>query len=403
MYKNLIEYIMNNSGKVKNAEIVSKMIVNAVKDNLSQKEIEELKERLLSVEDIEELVSRVSSHERQSYLYEKVALYSKEDKVLILRNEINMRKKVELRKRLTLIITSCAAAILSISFLLNDYFKLNSDNIDSELIVSNIDTTIPMLITNDGEAIALNSEVNNKVNKEMITHIDSTTISYYNKENITHNDEEGLELNTLIVPAKYTYRITLSDSTTVSLNANSKLKYPDTFIGDERVVELEGEAYFDVTKSDKPFIVRVKDGEIKVYGTEFNIYSRNESPLEAVLVKGKIGFKDKNNSEVIMNPGEWITLIDDIIHKRNVDVNDYILWQKRMFIYKNRTLNRVLSDLEQWYGVKIEVNDKDIYDIELTMVTSQDENVNNILDFISEIIDVKFIREGKEDYTVFHK
>lgn len=104
-----------------------------------------------------------------------------------------------------------------------------------------------------------------------------------------------------------------------------------------------------------------------------------------------------------MNPGEWITLIDDIIHKRNVDVNDYILWQKRMFIYKNRTLNRVLSDLEQWYGVKIEVNDKDIYDIELTMVTSQDENVNNILDFISEIIDVKFIREGKEDYTVFHK
>ena len=74
------------------------------------------------------------------------------------------------------------------------------------------------------------------------------------------------------IPPRAEFQLVLSDGTKVWLNAGSKLRYPERFVGDERQVELSGEAYFDVVHDEKaPFIVKTSRSTITVLGTEFGI------------------------------------------------------------------------------------------------------------------------------------
>ena len=113
--------------------------------------------------------------------------------------------------------------------------------------------------------------------------------------------------NRLIIPAGFTYNVTLADGTEVTLNAGSSLKYPEIFVGKQREVELSGEAYFSVAKSDIPFEISVGGSKIRVYGTRFNVKERPQKAIETVLIEGKIGFKSPGHKEVRVVPGELVS------------------------------------------------------------------------------------------------
>ena len=122
------------------------------------------------------------------------------------------------------------------------------------------------------------------------------------------------DYHTIVIPIGGEYQVKLSDGTMVWLNSDSRLKIPTAFVGNERRVFLSGEAYFDVVKNDrKPFIVETDLGNIKVYGTEFNVkrYS-GDRQLKATLVEGSIGFSNDQVAELKLQPGYQLSLIEGI-------------------------------------------------------------------------------------------
>ncbi|MDE5611421.1 MAG: FecR family protein, partial [Odoribacter sp.] len=120
------------------------------------------------------------------------------------------------------------------------------------------------------------------------------------------------DYHTIVIPRGGEYQVKLGDGTMICLNSDSRLKIPTSFAGNERRVFLSGEAYFSVMKNnDKPFIVETDLGDIKVYGTEFNVkhYSVDRQ-LKATLVEGVIGFSNKQVTELKLQPGYQLSLVE---------------------------------------------------------------------------------------------
>ena len=161
---------------------------------------------------------------------------------------------------------------------------------------------VPTLILADGNKLNLKEkEANSTVRKSNIRITDDRVI--YD----TMPAVREIVYNRLIIPTGFTYNITLADGTEVTLNAGSSLKYPEIFVGKQREVELSGEAYFNVARSDVPFEIRVGGSKIRVYGTRFNVKERAQKTIETVLVEGKIGFESPGHEEVRVSPGELVS------------------------------------------------------------------------------------------------
>lgn len=160
----------------------------------------------------------------------------------------------------------------------------------------------------------------------------------------------------LSTPKGGTYQITLSDGTKVWLNAESTLKYPSRFNGMERVVEVEGEAYFLVAKNpEKPFKVISRGQEIEVLGTAFNVMAyADERAVKTTLVEGKVALKvDGSGARISLEPNEQSILLGADLRKHQVDVRPYVAWKDGEFNFDNTPLTDMMKQMSRWYGVDV--------------------------------------------------
>lgn len=159
--------------------------------------------------------------------------------------------------------------------------------------------------------------------------------------------------------------LTLFDGTKITLNANSKLKYPTHFGETSRDVYLEGEAYFEVVhNSHKPFIVHTNEISTTVLGTKFNVCSfSDEDNIEVSLVEGKVtvsNTEDENSGEVLLKPKEQF-IYNKKRHKtevRKFNIVKVVGWRDNTFIFNNEPLGIALKKLERAFGVKFELSAK---------------------------------------------
>lgn len=160
-------------------------------------------------------------------------------------------------------------------------------------------------------------------------------------------------LNTVQTLTGMEYSLTLSDGTRVYLNAETKLEFPTCFRGEYRVVKLEGEAYFDVSKdAAHPFIVEMNSLKVRVLGTSFNLRSYDdEEQVVTTLVEGKVEVAAGEVSRTI-TPGMQVIYEkkEGNMNVREVDVSLYTAWQSGKFIFKNERLENVMTYLAKWYG-----------------------------------------------------
>lgn len=167
--------------------------------------------------------------------------------------------------------------------------------------------------------------------------------------------------NVVRTPTGMEFPVTLSDGTQVYLNAESCLRFPATFAGDTREVELEGEAFFKVTPdAARPFVVRAIKVEIKVLGTSFNLRAyKNERAVAATLVEGRVALADADRQWELA-PGKQARYFKATgeCEIRDVDVDHYTAWQSGKFVFKNERLEEVLSYLSRWYGFEYEFYDE---------------------------------------------
>ena len=184
-------------------------------------------------------------------------------------------------------------------------------------------------------------------------------------EKTENSNSEPIE-QVLATPRGGEFRVMLEDGTEVWLNAASRLVYPEEFEGNERRVELDGEAYFKVAKNpDKPFIVISGGQEVHVYGTEFNVHAYSDEPdIYTTLVEGSIALRlsgSQNQSrELLLSPGHQTVFNQQssLFNVKEVDTDVVTSWRSGVFVFENQTLEQIMLTLSRWYDFDYEFLDR---------------------------------------------
>ncbi len=237
------------------------------------------------------------------------------------------------------------------------------------------------LLTIENKPKTINFYLIAKIAAVFIIGIFISYLAYYSLTN-THS---GMQLAETFTNSNIII-IELSDGSFVHLNKKTKLYYPENFSEQERVVELEGEAFFDIKKNpQKPFIIKARNKEIKVLGTSFNVNTNFEGKKVEVYVKtGKVQFYEPANLQknLILEP-EFVGILDKKIAQKIVNENpNYLSWKTKYFDFsKGEKLGNIITTINRAYGVNIVLEDKKI--AENVLITFYD---NKSLDSILKII-----------------
>lgn len=212
------------------------------------------------------------------------------------------------------------------------------------------------------------------------------------------NDAEIVE-GSLVTKKDKEFWMVLDDGTYVHLNYNTKLVYPNHFVGSERKVKLTGEAYFVVAPDAKkrPFIVETANGDVHDYGTEFNVCTnREEGITSVVLVKGKVGVSSKHGKEYLLKPGEKADLQPGRTPNINkVDINLYTSWNTGNFFFDGCTLDELMEVISHWHNMKVEFASEDIHEMRFTGSIDKYEPMAPTLHAIENITGLKLsIKKG---------
>ncbi|WP_170154626.1 FecR family protein [Mangrovibacterium diazotrophicum] len=209
--------------------------------------------------------------------------------------------------------------------------------------------------------------------------------------------------NTLITPRGGEYKLTLADGTQVWLNCESELHYPVAFNGDVRKVSLKGEAFFDVTKSTKPFIVETEDVNVRVLGTRFNVSAyRDEDAVKTTLTRGLVNVESKlvNGSlvEVSLKPGDQAEYLrsDAQLLRQTVDTTLYVGWIDGYFRFEGQTLDQVMRNLSRWYDVDYHISAGVDRQKRLFGKLNRQDDFDIIMGMVSKIAGTSFERDGNQ-------
>lgn len=173
------------------------------------------------------------------------------------------------------------------------------------------------------------------------------------------NGSEKVQYNSLQIPKGGMYQLTLKDGTRVTLNSDSKLTYPSSFGAGDRVVKLEGEAYFEVHKTTNKsrFIVESRQQRVQVLGTKFNIKSYlDQQQVETTLAEGSVlvhNALDKGK-QVLLKPDEQAVVKGGTIKVKSVNVESILSWTQGQFYFDGANTEAVLAEIARWYDINIQ-------------------------------------------------
>ena len=211
------------------------------------------------------------------------------------------------------------------------------------------------------------------------------------------------EMNTLYVPAGQRAQLTLQDGTQVWLNAQSTLTYPARFNRKRREVSVIGEAYFKVAENrKKPFIVTTQQLTMEVLGTEFNVYSYPQSGYTRTsLVEGSLMVSEtgKKNKPVLLSPDQQATYCENVIKLEKLYNPEHLLWREGIYAFDNERLIDILSKLELYYDITIQVEDPEIFNVCYTGKFRQRDGIDEILHILQKIQSFK-IRKIREENLI---
>ena len=189
--------------------------------------------------------------------------------------------------------------------------------------------------------------------------------------------------------------VDLPDGSRVWLNSSSSLKCPQKFDSLERVVEIEGEGYFEVVPNkDWPMYVKTSKGYgVKVTGTSFNLSSySNDNKLVVTLIAGSVSIvHEENKSEIKLKPDEQITIVEKelpkLTKKANVEYNT--AWKKGYLLFDNTPMQEVIRKVERWYGVNVMVKDSSIMEYRFT-ANFRSESISQVLEILKLSSNIKY-------------
>lgn len=208
-----------------------------------------------------------------------------------------------------------------------------------------------------------------------------------------------VETLTISIPRGKDYHVVLPDGTNVWLNADTKLIFPDHFVGARREVQLQGEAYFEVAKDKAhPFVVYNNLFSTTVLGTKFNMRTYSQSAASVVLVEGKVTVESKKSKTIqTIVPGQKAQLTSSgQFEVQHVDTYAYIQWKEGYFYFNNVPLVEIMQELGRWYNVDIVIENPRMMHTRLHFVADRSQGLSEALQNLNTIGDVHASMNGNK-------
>jgi len=240
------------------------------------------------------------------------------------------------------------------------YFTISSDHVNthgqqySHILPGTQKATLTL---SNGKKISLDDVANGEIAQQAGIRITKSSDGQLIYTAVNGADATTAAQNTISTPKGGQYQLILPDGTKVYLNAASTLSYPTSFQGKERLVELNGEAYFEVAKNKVlPFRVKSRQQTVEVLGTHFNINSyADEGAIRTTLLEGAVKVSAGINTQVI-RPGQQAILRKNTGDKMvivEVNTDKVIAWKNGVFSFDNEDLKSVMRQISRWYDVEV--------------------------------------------------
>lgn len=254
-----------------------------------------------------------------------------------------------------------------------------------------------VLILGDGSQIDLDNAKDGLLASESNIDIEKVGLGQL-KYKTGNQPVQAVKYNTLRTPMGGQYSLVLPDGSKVWLNSGSSLRFPTAFSGSDRIVELEGEAYFEITPNkQKTFRVRTNNSmEVKVLGTHFNVMAyENEKSISTTLIEGSVQVQT-SSGKVRIDPGQAALLNkgNGNVNISSADTEQAIAWKNGYFIFSNENIESIMRKVSRWYDVDIiyqgNLNNKDFVG-----TISRNKNISELLKMLELTGAVHFTIEGR--------
>ena len=338
--------------------LISWLICKQMIGTITEEELQVLDEWRKQSEYNEAAYQRLRDTDRQTLEYRRSKLINYQRPLEDMKRRLGLEESVAEKPRAHSAVVYkliSAAAVLLLIFGATYYFRQSDVKSEKEQTTVVAKTEIlpgrtqAVLTLDNGKQVELGADVQS--NTKAIAEI---------------TDGEAIAFNNLKTPRGGEFKVTLEDGTEVWLNADSRLRYPETFEGGERRVEVSGEAYFKVAKNaEKPFYVVSGGQEVRVYGTEFNVHAYDDEPtIFTTLVEGSISLRPVggNKSELMLTPGKQALFNkgDASATVRKVDTEVVTSWLNGIFVFEDQSLEQIMRTLSRWYDFEYEFADQQV-------------------------------------------
>lgn len=364
---------------LKDRSYYTSLFTEYISGTASREQLEELldfiasePEEYKSIAESEEMLALVSSHnDDDSIIITDVAADRMRQRLL---DGINAETILKKTGRVIPIWIRIAAAVAVVILLSIGYLIFRKDNkpVDIAQNMPSLKNDVPAPANNkaritlaNGTTVSLDSLNAGTLAMQGNTKIVKNEKGEIVYEQSTENGQAAVvQYNTLYNPrGSQAIPLTLSDDSRVWLNAESSIKYPTSFSGNVRKVEITGEAYFEVAKVDlpngqrMPFTVSKGSTEIAVLGTHFNVNAYDdEDALRVTLLEGSVKVSANNGKlSTTLRPGQQSVLTSNgqLITNNTPDLEAVMAWKNGLFHFSSATLPEVLRQLARWYDVDV--------------------------------------------------
>ena len=216
--------------------------------------------------------------------------------------------------------------------------------------------------------------------------------------------EEMVTYEEFTTPSGQRAMVKLHDGTTVWLNARSTLRYPNHFAREERKVELDGEAFFDVEHNEhKPFVVSTEKLDIKVLGTKFNVFAyKGREEFNTALLEGSVKVYERMNEEkaLFMNPNECVELKDNKLVKRPMGNTDFLLRKEGIYAFDDGPFEDIIKKFELYYDIVITVNNSKLMKYKFSGKFRQRDGVESALRTLRKVYYFTYIKDEENNNIV---
>lgn len=380
---------------VKNDITIIRLILGHWAGKLSEPEKKELDNWLAQSEKHRIYFQKWCDDERQNELLSKIGCYDPGEGWQQVVRKRNMR-----RNRRWWLVAAASVAILFGGLAVYRYSK-----IPVSLPLASEETSIypgkrmARLITPSGETVLLDT-LRQTDTQQMKLHNDQGRVVIQAACGDANGDQPVYHC--LEVPRGGEFSFLLPDSTTVFLNAESRLRFPDRFVpGSERIVYLSGEAYFDMKRDPRsPFLVCLEHSAVKVTGTSFNVKAYPDDTNEATtLISGTVSMGIGTTEQwIVLKPGEqgYYDATRKTLLQQTVDVNYYTAWKDGVFAFYRQPLEEVMKTLGCWYLFDTHYQNEALKSILYTGKINRHASIREVLHTFELMDELTFDIKGKE-------